>query len=65
MKPQIALIISVILLGVAAFCVFGFLATFEPSNIPGLNFAFRVGYVVLGIACVSTAIAFVVKTLRG
>jgi hypothetical protein len=65
MKPQIALIASVILLGIAAFCVFGFLATFESSKIPGLHLAFRIGYVALGISCIGGAIALAVKALRG
>jgi hypothetical protein len=65
MKPQIALMAAVVLLGVAAFCVFGFLATFESSNIPGLHLAFLIGYVVVGISCIGGVVALAAKALRG
>ncbi len=39
---------SLLLLAVAAFCVFGFLATFEPTD---NALAFRIGYTVIGVGC--------------
>ena len=42
-------IIAVVLILLAGFCVFGFLASFEP----GPNLVFRIGYPVLGIAAAS------------
>jgi hypothetical protein len=40
-------IFSIVCMAVAAFCVFGFMATFEPGVAGAL--AFRIGYAVLGI----------------
>ena len=48
MKLLVAFIGSLLLLAVAAFCVFGFLATFEPTD---NAIVFRVGYTVIGIGC--------------
>jgi hypothetical protein len=45
MSPTNRIVVSLLLLAVAAFCGFGFLATFEPPGFVGL----RVGYAV-GIA---------------
>jgi hypothetical protein len=42
-------IIALILLAVAAFCLFGFLATYEPGVASAM--AFRVGYAAIGICC--------------
>ncbi len=57
MKHLAAILGSLLLLAVAAFCVFGFLATFEPTD---NAFVFRVGYTVIGIGCVvGTGILFV------
>lgn len=42
-------IITLILLTVAAFCLFGFLATFEPGVKAAM--LFRVGYAVAGAGC--------------
>lgn len=42
-------IIATICLGIIGFCVFGFLATFEVGVSNAL--AFRVGYLVIAIAC--------------
>lgn len=48
MKLLVAVFGSLFLLAVAAFCVFGFLATFEPTS---NAFAFRIGYTVVGLGC--------------
>jgi hypothetical protein len=41
------IIITLALLGVTAFCVFGLLASFEP----GVSLAWRVGYATAIVAC--------------
>jgi Na+/proline symporter len=46
------LISTVALLCVSAFCVFGFLASFEPGN----GLLWKVGYGVLGCGCLTSAI---------
>ena len=52
MKLLVAIIGSLFLLAVAAaFCLFGFMATFEPTNNPGQFMAFRVGYGLVGVGC--------------
>jgi hypothetical protein len=45
------IVIVVVLLAVAAFCAFGFLATFEQTGSIGL----RIGYAVLGTLCFCVA----------
>jgi hypothetical protein len=50
MRLLFAIVRSLFFFAVAAFCVFGFLATFEPTNNPGQFLAFRVGYSVIGLA---------------
>ena len=51
MKLFVAIIGSLLLLAVAAFCGFGFLATFEPTDNVTQFMAFRIGYGVIGIGC--------------
>ena len=48
----IKLLSALVLLAVAAFCGFGFLATFEPPGSVG----FRIVYALIGLACLSCAI---------
>ena len=51
-------IIAIICLAVAGFCLFGFLATFEPGVANAMTF--RIGYVAIGIGClVGTAWPFI------
>ena len=64
MKIVLAFFGSLLLLAVAAFCLFGFLATFEPTDRPGQFLAFRVGYAVVDIACLAGAIGSVVIAFR-
>lgn len=59
-----AVIGSLLLLAIAAFCLFGFLATFEPSDTPGVFMAFRIGYAIGGVACLVGMIALIVIGLR-
>lgn len=48
----VKILASLVLLAVAAFCVFGFLATFEP---PG-SMGWRIGYATLGLLSLAGAI---------
>jgi len=60
MKLVIAIVGSPLLLAVAAFCVFGFLATFEP----GQFMAFRIGYSIVGLGCIAGVILLIVNAAR-
>ncbi|MCM2371056.1 hypothetical protein [Aporhodopirellula aestuarii] len=51
MKLFVAILGSPLLLAVAAFCGFGFLATFEPTDNVTQFKAFRIGYIVIGLGC--------------
>ena len=64
MKIILAIIGSLLLLSIAAFCLFGFLATFEPTDTPGQFMAFRIAYGVIGIGCLAGIVALVVKAIR-
>lgn len=45
-------LLMLVLLAIAAFCLFGFLATFEPPQYPG----WRVAYGTVGVICIIGAI---------
>jgi hypothetical protein len=47
---------GVVLFGISAFCVFGFLASFEPGN----GAMWKVGYGVLGCVCMIGALLLLV-----
>lgn len=64
MNSLSALIGSLVLLAIAAFCVFGFLATFEPTDNTAQFMAFRIGYAVIGLGCVGGAGILFVKAVR-
>ena len=51
MKLFVAISGSLLLLAVTAFCLFGFLATFEPTESTTQFMAFRIGYAVVGVGC--------------
>ena len=53
MKLIVANFGSLVLLAVAAFCLFGFLATFEPTDKTTQFMMFRIGYGVVGLGCLS------------
>ncbi len=60
MRLLVAILGSVFLLAVAGFCVFGFLATFEPTDRTAEFWAFRIGYAVVGIGClIGTGVSLV------
>jgi hypothetical protein len=51
MKLLFAILVSLLLLAIAAFCVFGFMATFEPTDRTAEFLAFRSGYALVGVGC--------------
>jgi hypothetical protein len=53
MRKIICGVFAVIFLMLEAFCIFGFLTTFEPVENAMM---YRVGYAVLGVACFPTAV---------
>ena len=62
MKLLIAIVGSLLLLAVAAFCIFGFLATFEDNTAQFI--AFRIGYSVVGLGCIFGVILLIVNAVR-
>jgi len=63
MRVIIASIGSLILLAIAAFCIFGFLATYEPDET--LEYmAFRIGYAVIGLGCLAGIVALITRCFR-
>ena len=64
MKLLVAIVVSLVLLAIAAFCVFGFLATFEPTDKTAQFMAFRIGYAVIGLGCVVGAGFLFVNAVR-
>ena len=59
-----AILGAVVLLPIAAFCLFGFAATFEPTNRPGVFSAFRIGYAVVGLGCLAGVVTLVARSIR-
>ncbi len=64
MRLLLAIFGSLPLLAVAAFCAFGFLATFEPTSNPGQFLAFRFGYAVVGLGCLAGVILLGINAAR-
>lgn len=64
MKLFVAILGSILLLAVAAFCGFGFLATFEPTDNVTQFMAFRIGYSVIGVGCLVGVGLLIAKALR-
>ncbi|MGQ0552833.1 MAG: hypothetical protein ACT4PU_06390 [Planctomycetota bacterium] len=48
------ILLALLLLAVAAFCGFGFMATYEPTDGSGFM-AWRIGYGVVGVLCLGGA----------
>ena len=61
MKLFVASIGSLLLLAVAAFCLFGFLATFEPTS---NAMEFRIGYTVVGLGSLIGAGFLIANSVR-
>lgn len=64
MKLFVAIFGSLLLLAVTAFCVFGFLATFEPTDKTTQFLAFRIGYAVVGVGSLIGVAFLMSKALR-
>ena len=64
MRVVTAIIGSLILLPIAAFCVFGFMATFEPTDRTVEFMAFRIGYAVIGLGCLGGVVALITRCFR-
>ncbi|HAA68612.1 MAG: hypothetical protein CMJ70_19570 [Planctomycetaceae bacterium] len=64
MRVIVAIARSLILLFIFAFCVFGFLATFEPTGSPGTFLAFRIGYAAVGFGCLGGLVALTIRRMR-
>ena len=58
MRPFLLLLFAAMLLMLAAFSLFGFLASFEPTD---NAFVFRIGYAIIGISSV-TGVASLAKS---
>ena len=54
----------VVLLPLAAFCLYGFAATFEPTSRSAVFWAFRIGYAVIGLGCIASALTFFTRAGR-
>ena len=61
MKLVVTVLGSLLLLAISAFCVFGFLATFEPTD---NALIFRVGYILIGLSCLVGIGFLIAKSLR-
>ena len=64
MKYLAIAIACILLLAVSAFCGFGFLATFEPTENRALSIGFRLGYALVGSAAILGVILLVAKAYR-
>ena len=61
MKLFVVILGSLLLLADTAFCAFGFLATFEPTD---NALVFRIGYTVFGIGCMIGVGFLITQALR-
>ena len=61
MNLLVVILGSLLLMAVTAFCVFGFLATFEPTE---KALAFRIGYAVICLGCLLGAGVLLVNAVR-
>ena len=61
MKLFAAILASLLILAIAAFCGFGFLATFEPTD---NALVFRVGYTVIGMGCLIGVSFLIMNAVR-
>jgi len=64
MRVIVAIIGSLILLPVVAFCLFGFAATFEPTDRTVEFMAFRTGYAVIGLGCLAGVVSLIASYFR-
>ena len=64
MKLFAAILGSLLLLAVAAFCLFGFLAMFEPATNTTQFMVLRIGYATVGVGCVLGIGFLVARAIR-
>lgn len=64
MKLLVGILGSIFLLAVAAFCGFGFMATFEPTDNDAQFMAFRIAYAIIGIGCLVGTSSLIAKIVR-
>lgn len=62
MKTLVAIVAAILLL--AGVCVFGFMATFEPTDRPEVFMAFRIGYGVVSVGCLVAVVAVFANAFR-
>lgn len=60
-KSFLTVIGTLVLLAVAVFCVYGFLATFEPTDKPAMFLTFRIGYAAVGLGCMGGVLMAIVN----
>ena len=61
MRSFLLLLFVAMLLMLAAFCLFGFLASFEPTD---NAMVFRIGYAVMGVSCLAGSGGLIVSVAR-
>jgi len=61
MKPVFRCLLAVVMLMLAGFCVFGFLASFEPTD---NAMVFRIGYAVMGVSCLAGSGGLIVSVIH-
>lgn len=64
MKHFLTTVASVFLFAAAAYCLFGFLASFEPTDPPGKFLGFRIVYAAVGVTCLAAMAALNYPRLR-
>ncbi len=64
MRVIVAIIGSLVLLSLADFCLFGFAATFEPTDRTVLFWSFRIGYAIVGLGCLAGVAALIARCFR-
>ena len=63
MKLFVTILGSILLLAVAAFCVFGFLATFEPTDKTTQFMASRIVYGLVGVGCLVGVFVLILRSM--
>mgnify|MGYP001188334515 FL=1 len=64
MRIFVAIVGTLGLMPIAVFCLFGFAATFEPTNQRDVFTAFRIGYVLLGLGCLTVIVFLMARCFR-
>ncbi len=64
MKPSVPVVGSLILLCIAGFCLFGFLATFEPTSNATQFMVYRIVYGLIGLGCLFSVGVLITNVIR-